>query len=155
MEQKLLNDPMVLREIIMDHYEYPHHHQLSSDPRYRQVHMASDSCIDDIHVQADIEDGVIKDVAFEGTACTISTAATSIMTELVKGKTVEEAKKIMENYYAIIDGRPYDADLLDEAVALQGVSRQPNRINCATIGWRGLEKLMEQSEEEHDGKETK
>ena len=57
--------------------------------------MASDSCIDDITVQSDIENGVIKDIRFNGVACTISTASTSVMTELLKGKTVEEAKKII------------------------------------------------------------
>ena len=148
----LLKDPMVLREILLDHYEYPHNHKLSDDPAFREAHMASESCIDDIHVQAKITDGIIEDVRFDGRACTISTASTSMMTELVKGKTVAEAKKIMDNYFAMIDGREFDESLLDEAVALQGVSKQANRIKCATIGWHGLEKLIEESEEEHDGK---
>ncbi len=147
MSKDLLNDPMILRELIMDHYEYPHNHKLTEDGRYGQVHMASESCIDDIHVQALIEDGIIKDVRFDGVACTISTASTSIMTELVKGKTLEEAKVIMDNYFAMIDGRPYDRDLLDEAVCMQNVGRQANRIKCATIGWNGLKKLIEQEEE--------
>jgi len=142
-----LKDPLLLREIIMDHYEYPRNHKLHDG--YPEAHMASESCIDDIHVQALIKDGIIEDVAFEGVACTISTASTSIMTELVKGKTVEEAKVIMDNYFAMIDGKPYDEELLQEAVALQGVSKQANRIKCATIGWHGLEKLIAESEEDH------
>jgi len=145
-DKELLKDPTVLREIIMDNYQYPHNHKLSADPSYRQVHMASDSCIDDIHVQARIEDGIIKDVAFEGTACTISTASTSIMTDLVKGKTVAEARKIIADYMAMIEQKPYDPDLLQEAVAFQGVAKQANRIKCATIGWHGLEKLIAESE---------
>ena len=64
----LLKDPMILRQIIMDHYEYPHHHKLVADPAYLNTHMASESCIDDIHVQAKIEDGIIKDVNFDGKA---------------------------------------------------------------------------------------
>ena len=55
----LLKDPMILRQIIMDHYEYPHHHKLVADPAYLNTHMASESCIDDIHVQAKIENGII------------------------------------------------------------------------------------------------
>ena len=82
----MMKDPMVLRQIIMDHYQYPRNHQLSEEEGYVQRHMASDSCIDDIYVQGKVEDGVVKDIRFDGEACTISTASTSIMSELVKGK---------------------------------------------------------------------
>jgi len=143
---RLLEDPMVLRELIMDHYEYPRNHKLTDDPKYHRIHMASESCIDDIHVQADIEDGIVKDVRFDGVACTISTASTSIMTELVKGKKVEEARKIIDNYFAMIDGQPYDEELLDEAVCMKNVGKQANRIKCATIGWNGLKALLEEGE---------
>ena len=143
---RLLDDPMVIRELIMDHYEYPRNHKLTDDPKYHRIHMASESCIDDIHVQADIEDGIVKDVRFDGVACTISTASTSIMTELVKGKKVEEARKIIDNYFAMIDGQPYDEELLDEAVCMKNVGKQANRIKCATIGWNGLKALLEEGE---------
>ncbi len=146
----LLKDPMVLREIIMDHYEYPRHHALTNGRGYLRAHMASESCIDDIQVEARIEDGIVRDVNFEGVACTISTASTSIMTELVRDKTVEEAREIMKNYFAMINGEPYDEDLLEEAVAFAGVSKQANRIKCATIGWHGLERLLAESEKKDD-----
>ena len=148
----LLKDPMILREILLDHYEYPHNHKLTNNPAFREAHMASDSCIDDIRVQAKITDGIIEDVRFDGRACTISTASTSMMTDLVKGKSIADARVIMDNYFAMIDGKEYDEDLLEEAVALQGVSKQANRIRCATIGWRGLKQLIEESEAENDGK---
>ncbi|MBQ1314751.1 MAG: SUF system NifU family Fe-S cluster assembly protein [Erysipelotrichaceae bacterium] len=148
----LLKDPMILREILLDHYEYPHNHKLTDNPAFREAHMASDSCIDDIRVQAKITDGIIEDVRFDGRACTISTASTSMMTDLVKGKSIADARVIMDNYFAMIDGKEYDEDLLEEAVALQGVSKQANRIRCATIGWRGLKQLIEESEAENDGK---
>lgn len=77
-------DPMLMREIIMDNYQYPHNKHLSEDPSYCSRHMASDSCIDDITVQAKFKDGKIEDVRFDGQACTISTASTSILTDLVK-----------------------------------------------------------------------
>lgn len=147
---ELMKDPMVLREIILDHYEYPRHHTLTQGSEYLKAHMASESCIDDIHVEARIEDGVIQDINFDGRACTISTASTSIMTELLVGKTVEEARKIIDNYYAMIDGREYDEELLQEAIALQGVSKQANRIKCATIGWHGIEQLLAESEGHND-----
>ena len=145
----LLNDPMILREIIMDHYQYPHNHQLSEQDGYRQVHMASESCIDDITVQSLIDDqGTIEDIRFDGVACTISTASTSIMTELLKGRTVEEAKKIMDNYFAMIEEQKYDPEMLREAVAFQHVGRQANRIKCATIGWKAMKEMMEEWEKQ-------
>lgn len=140
-------DPTLMREIIMDHYEYPRNHELVNDGKYKSKHMDSESCIDDITVQADIEDGVIKDVRFDGVACTISTASTSIMTELVKGKTIAEAKKIIDNYFAMIEENPYDSDMLQEAIAFKNVGKQANRINCATIGWKALRDIITESEE--------
>ena len=85
----LLKDPMILRQIIMDHYEYPRNHELIKNPEYHEKHMASDSCIDDIYVQSKIKDGVVEDIRFDGEACTISTASTSIMSELLQGKTLD------------------------------------------------------------------
>lgn len=147
---ELLNDPMILRQIIMDHYEYPHNHQLTEDEHYGSVHMASESCIDDITVQALIKDGVVTDVRFDGVACTISTASTSIMSDLLRGKTVAEAKAVIDQYNAMIALESFDPDVLEEAVAFHNVGKQANRIKCATIGWKAIEQLIEESEVKHD-----
>ena len=145
---EMLEDPAVLRELIMDHYKYPHNHSLVDDMRYRRAHMSSESCIDDITVQADIEDGVIKDIRFDGVACTISTASTSIMSDLLKGKTVEEASDLINEYMNMVDGKEYDAAKLEEAVAMKNVYRQANRIKCATIGWNAMKQMIAESEGE-------
>ena len=142
----LLKDPMVLRQIIMDHYEYPRHHELVKDQGYVEKHMVSDSCIDDIYVQGRVEDGIVKDIRFDGIACTIATASTSIMSELVSGKSVAQARAILRNYLAMIDQQEYDEELLQEAVAFANVGRQANRIKCATIGWKALEEILDESE---------
>lgn len=142
----LLKDPMVLRQIIMDHYEYPRHHELVKDQGYVEKHMTSDSCIDDIYVQGRVEDGIVKDIRFDGIACTIATASTSIMSELVSGKSVAQARAILRNYLAMIDQQEYDEELLQEAVAFANVGRQANRIKCATIGWKALEEILDESE---------
>ncbi len=146
----LLNNPMILRQIIMDHYEYPHNHKLSDDPAYGSVHMASESCIDDITVQALIQEGKVADVRFDGVACTISTASTSIMTELLIGKTLDEAKVIIDNYNKMINMEEFDHGMLEEAVAFHNVGKQANRIKCATIGWKAIFQLIEESEAKHD-----
>ncbi|MCI7221125.1 MAG: SUF system NifU family Fe-S cluster assembly protein [Firmicutes bacterium] len=139
----MLKDPTILRELIMDHYQYPRNHGLVDDSSYASCHMASDSCIDDITVQSKIVDGVIKDIRFDGVACTICTASTSMMSELLKGKTTDEAKKIMDNYFNMMEEKPYDEDMLEEAIAMCNVHKQANRIKCATIGWKAMKKMME------------
>lgn len=131
----------------MDHYSYPRNHSLTQDEHYLSRHMDSESCIDDITVQALIDEGVIKDVRFDGEACAISTASTSILTELMAGKTIEEAKTIIDQYMAMIDEREYDENILEEAIAFQGVGKQANRINCATLGWKAMLEMIEESEE--------
>lgn len=141
---QLLQDPMILRQIIMDHYDYPRNRKLVEDETYDHIHMASESCIDDIEVQAKIEDGIIKDIRFDGIACTISTSSTSIMTELLKDKTVEEGLAIIEAYKVMIDGGEYNEDVLEEAVAFHNVGKQANRIKCATIGWNAIESILKE-----------
>ena len=97
-----LDNPLVLRSIIMDHYENPRHHGLVDDDTYRFTNMNSESCIDNIDVQLKMKDGIIEDVRFDGEACAISTASTSIMGDLVIGKTKEEALQIKDNYFNMI-----------------------------------------------------
>ena len=140
------NDAMMLRQIIMDHYQYPRNHQLTEDENYETRHMAIDSCIDDIKVQAKIKNGLIEDVRFDGVACTISTASTSIMTELLKGKTIDDAKAIIIEYNKMIDLKEFDFEPLEEAIAFVNVGKQANRIGCATIGWRAITELIIESE---------
>ena len=140
-----LNSPEMMRAVIMDHYEYPRNKKLKGEAGYLKVHMDSESCIDDIYIEALIENGVIKDVCFDGIGCTISTASTSIMSELMKDKTIEEAQEIINNYLKMINMEEFDEDLLEEAVVFRNTGRQANRIKCATIGWNGMQELIDQS----------
>ena len=96
--KEMFNNQALMRELLMDHYQYPHNHELVEDERYLSKRMNSASCIDDITVQVDIEDDIVKDVRFDGVACTISTASTSIMSDLLIGKSVEEAKLIFNEF---------------------------------------------------------
>ena len=94
--------PMMMRQIIMDHYEHPHNKRTPTDDRYLKINMNSESCIDNIDVFLLVENGIVKDCCVDGIGCTISTASTSIMTDVVKGKTIEEAEKIIDNYNNMI-----------------------------------------------------
>ena len=127
----------------MDHYEYPRNKGLKNDKSYVSVNLDSESCIDNIDLEVKIEDGVIKDICFDGKACTISTSSTSIMSELLKGKSVSEAKVIIDNYIAMLHGREYDEDLLEEANAFVNTSKQANRIKCATLSWCGMKGILD------------
>ena len=147
-EKVLFDDANFLRELVLDHYKYPHNHGLVAGDGYISKHMASDSCIDDITVQLDVQDEVIRDVRFDGVACAISTASTSMMGDLLIGKTIAEAKKIIDEYFKMIENKEYDADMLEEAVAFKNVYKQANRIKCATIGWNAMNELLEKKEDE-------
>lgn len=138
-----LNDPMIKREIIMDHYENPRNKGLVDDPRYLKVNMNSESCIDDIDIQILVEGNVIKDFRFDGVGCTIATSSTSILSELVIDQSIEHAYEIIKNYNDMIKELSYDEELLQEAVVFKDVSKQANRIKCATIGFNGLLELLE------------
>ena len=115
--------------------------------------MDSPNCIDDIFVFLKLSNkGIIEDIAFDGVACTISTASTSIMTDLVKGKSVKEAYKIIENYENMIFEKPYDKEILQEAIVFQNTYKQANRIKCATIGWNGLKEAIKLELDKQGGK---
>ena len=141
-------DNMMLRQIIMDHYENPRNHELVEDESYIKVNMDSETCIDNIDIQAKIEDGVIKDIRFDGEACAICTSSTSIMTELLIGKTIDEARVIIKNYMNMIFEKDYDPEILEEAIAFYNTHKQANRIKCATLGWKGMTQLIDESEKE-------
>ncbi len=136
------------RIILLDHYSHARNRGLLDDKSYCLVHNASDSCIDDIKVQIKIEGDTVEDVRFDGVGCTISTASTSIMSELIKGKTREEALEIIDNYYRMLNEEEYDEELLEEANAFDTLYRQPNRIKCGTIGIRAMEEIIKKSYEQ-------
>ena len=138
-------DKEIKREIMLDHYNHPNNKMSVNDERYKMVHNASDSCIDDITVQSLIKDGKIEDVRFDGIACTISTASTSMMTDLVKGKSVEDARRLANKFISMIKGELVDEDELeelDEALALKNVAHMPARVKCAVLAWHTLDDAL-------------
>ena len=126
-------DSNLRREIILEHYQNPINRGLVSDDSYILKNTNNDSCIDNIDIMVKVEDGVIKDIRFDGEACAISTSATSVMISTLLGKSVAEARKILENYKNMIEEKDYDKDLLGELNVYDEVSRQPNRKMCALL----------------------
>lgn len=133
------DDPLFLRQIIMDHYENPRNKRVPDNlADYQSVHMKTDSCIDDLTIYVLIKDGVIEDLSFDGVACTISTSSTSIMSEMLKGKSKAEALILIEEFDKMLRLEAFDVDMMHEANAFKNVGRQANRISCARLGWQGV-----------------
>jgi nitrogen fixation NifU-like protein len=88
-----------------------------------------------------VEDGIVQDAKFEGEGCSISMSSASMMTQAVKGKKVEDALKLSEIFSNMMQGKEYDDSVdLGDIEALQGVSKFPARIKCATLAWKAMEK---------------
>ena len=107
------------------------------------------SCGDEITLELQIEGGIIKDAAFTGVGCAISQASTDIMIDLMRGKTVEEAKRLAELFTSMIKREvTNDAALeeLDEAIALKNISNMPARVKCAVLAWHTLEDVLKKDQ---------
>ena len=135
-------DPSLKREIILDNYQNPKNRGITNDTDFELVNMNNDSCIDEVNVEAKIKDNRIVDIHFDGEACAICTSSSSIMTNTLKGKTLDEAKEIIDNFYKMIDGEEYNGDILEEAIVYDDISKQPNRKKCALLSWWGIEKIV-------------
>lgn len=137
-------DSNLKRSIILENYQNPINRKRNdNNTEYKKLNTRNTSCIDNIDLYLKIKDNIIEDITFEGEACVISISSTSIMTNLLKGKTIEEAKKIIENYNNMIEEKDYDESLLKEAIVYNDISKQPSRIKCALLSWNGLYKELE------------
>ena len=139
-------DSNLKREIILDNYENPMHRGLVNDDSYLSTNYNSESCIDNLTLMMKVEDGIIKDIVFDGEACAISTSATSIFIRNLIGKSVEDAKKLILNYKNMLEEKEYDEDLLQDLVVYESISKQPKRMNCALLPSSCITKMLEQLE---------
>jgi nitrogen fixation NifU-like protein len=141
-----LIDATMMRQVIMDHYEHPRNKRIPNSQDYLSVHLDTIGCVDDIHVALKWQGDKIEDVLFHGVACTISTASTSIMTELLVNKTKQEALYIIDQYIKMIHEIPYDDSVLGDAMVFKNTYKQAARIKCATLGWVGAQQLISKEE---------
>ena len=136
-------NPQMMREIIMDHYNNPIHKEVPTDlTGYKKIRMDSDTCIDDITIYLKIEGDKIVDACFDGVACTISTASTDILCDLIKGKSEKDALYIIEQYKNMIYEKEFDDSVLDELIVFINTHKQAARIKCATLGPLGVEEII-------------
>lgn len=135
------------RQVIMDHYKNPRNKgSLSGDSL--SLEMNNPTCGDRIQLHFRLEDDIVKEAKFEGEGCSISLASASMMTQVVKGKSIEEAIKLSKYFSDMMLGENDDpGDLeLGDIEALQGVQKFPARIKCATLCWKAMEKVVEDKE---------
>lgn len=128
------------RQVIMDHYKNPRNRGVLEDENV-DINMNNPTCGDRVHLTMKVEDGKIVDAKFEGEGCSISMSSASMMTQAIKGKTVEEALALSKIFSDMMHGKEYDDSIdLGDIEALQGVSKFPARIKCATLAWKAMEK---------------
>jgi nitrogen fixation NifU-like protein len=136
------------QEVILDHYKNPQNKKLS--PNYdAQVHHVNPSCGDEIELNITIKDGAVAAITWDGVGCSISQASVSILTDLLIGKSINDAYKIYDEFVALMQSKGTitgDEDLLEDAVALAGVSKYPARIKCALLGWMAFKDASVQAQ---------
>ena len=140
-------DKELRRAIILDNYQNPYNKKDIDDPKYMKINANNESCIDDLDVYFKVKDNQIIDAGFNGEACAISTSATSIMLKNLIGKSLEESKNLIDNYYNMINEKEYDKDLLKELNVYDEIYLQPNRKNCALLPVKAIEKLLKELED--------
>jgi len=129
------------QEIILEHYRRPLHAGLR-EPFDAEVRHVNPTCGDEVTLRVTLKDAggepTITDVSYDALGCSISQASTSIMADMIIGKTVAEAMAVSDEFLALMQSRGEaepDEDVLGDAVAFEGVSKYPARIKCALLGW--------------------
>ncbi|KWW18131.1 MULTISPECIES: Fe-S cluster assembly sulfur transfer protein SufU [Peribacillus] len=132
------------RQVIMDHYKKPRNKGMLEDGSMT-IDMNNPTCGDRIRLTMKIEDGKVSDVKFDGDGCSISMSSASMMTQAIKGKDIDTALAMSDTFSLMIQGKEYDDEIdLGDIEALQGVSKFPARIKCATLAWKAMEKGLKE-----------
>lgn len=135
------------QEIILDHYREKHHSGLR-EPYGAQVTHVNPSCGDEVMLRVALDGDRVTDVSYEGVGCSISQASTSVMSDLVIGRTVDEALALHEDFTEMMHSRGEmepDEDRLEDAIAFIGVAKFPARVKCALLGWSAFKDAAAQA----------
>lgn len=136
------------QEVILDHYKNPQNKKLSATYD-AQVHHVNPSCGDEIDLNITVKAGFVEAITWDGVGCSISQASVSILTDLLIGKSIDGAYKIYDEFVALMQSKGTvtgDEELLEDAVALAGVSKYPARIKCALLGWMAFKDASVQAQ---------
>lgn len=139
-------DSNLKRSIILEHYQNPVNKGLIENEDYVKINMNNESCIDEVDLMIKFNNNKIEDIRFDGEACAICTSSTSIMIDTLKGKTINEAKEIINNFKDMLDEKEFNKDISEQALVYEDISKQPNRKKCALLSWWGIEKAINERE---------
>ena len=132
------------RSIILDNYQDAKNREIPDNKdEYIHINSNNQSCIDNIDIYVKLDGDKIQDIKYDGEACVIAISSTSILSDMLIGKTIEEAKEIINNYLNMIEERDYKEGELGEAIVYNDVYKQPSRKNCATLFVRGISKVID------------
>lgn len=130
------------RSIILDNYQDAKNRGIPNGDGYIKINSNNESCIDNIDIYVKLAGDVISDIKFEGEACVIAISSTSILSNLLIGKNINDVDDILKNYYNMIEEKEYDRDILKEACVYDDIYKQPSRKTCVTLFARGIEKIV-------------
>jgi nitrogen fixation NifU-like protein len=140
------------QHLILDHYKRPRNRGELDSPTV-EVHMRNPSCGDEVKLQLQVEDGVIRDLKFLGEGCSISQASISMMTTLLKERHVDDAMAVAKRFTEMMHGDEEAAKdrTLKDLRALEGVSKFPVRVKCALLGFDALQEAVKRTREPSGG----
>lgn len=129
------------RSIIVEHYNNPRNKKNIKNSNYLKENTRNSSCIDNLDIYLKLKNNVIEDIAYDGEACAISISSASIMSENLKGKTIEEAKLYIENVFNMLNNLEFDKELIKEAIVYE-ITKNTCRKTCAWLPYEGIKKII-------------
>lgn len=137
------------QQVILDHNKSPRNfRKIENATQFAEGY--NPLCGDHIDIFLIVEDGIVKDVSFQGSGCAISKASASLMTSIVKGKTKEEAEKLFERFHDLVTGKlgdNPDIEDLGKLAVFAGVREFPARVKCASLAWHTMINALNNKEE--------
>ena len=142
-----MNVDSLYQEIILDHYKRPHGAGLR-EPFEAEVHHVNPTCGDEITLRVHLDGETVSDVSYAAQGCSISQASTSVLNELIVGKSVSDGMAILDEFNTMMHGKGKiepDEDVLEDGIAFAGVAQFPGRIKCALLGWMAWKDAVAQA----------
>jgi nitrogen fixation NifU-like protein len=125
------------QEVILEHSKHPRNYRVL-DSANHHAEGFNPLCGDHFTIYADVKDGTIQELSFQGTGCAISKASASMMTQSLKGKSEAEAEELFTRFHEMVTGRRASAGAVGKLAVFAGVSEFPLRVKCATLAWHAL-----------------
>ena len=129
------------RDVILDHYRLPRNNRVI-DSANADLTQFNPVCGDEVRLTARIIDGEVADIGFVGQGCSISQSSASMMTEAIRGRTLDDANTLAQHFRSMILGEDVDERTMGDLMALQGTSKYPARVKCAVLAWDTLQKAL-------------